>query len=129
MHRPISYALLAALLASTQAQAQKAPPACSALPTYVRDAARDMAYCITMANPIAACGSTQVDVQVFGNAEGRLPKAGKGQTYYEGKARRDPGGAAGTYRLVFLATDGKAKSTIAQRYYSADHYTTFCAVQ
>lgn len=129
MSRPIHAVLLAALLISTQAQAQKAPPACGALPTYVREAARDMAYCITMPNPIAACGPTQVDVQVFSNAEGRLPKAGKGQTYYEGKARRDPGGPAGTYRLVFLVTDGKAKSTIAQRYYSADHYTTFCAVQ
>ena len=39
---------------------------------------------------------------------------GSGQTYYEGKARQNPGGAEGTYRLVFLVTDGNTKSVIAR---------------
>nr|WP_256046890.1 ribonuclease domain-containing protein [Xanthomonas translucens] len=58
----------------------------------------------------------------------RLPQAGRGQTYYEGKARRDPGGPAGTYRLVYLVTDGAKKSVIDKRYYSADHYLSFCTI-
>ncbi|MFC3654163.1 ribonuclease domain-containing protein [Xanthomonas hyacinthi] len=81
-----------------------------------------------MPNPIGACGAGAVDVQVFGNSERRLPQAGHGQTYCEGKARRDPGGAAGTYRLVFLVTGGAKKSIIDKRYYSVDHYAGFCTI-
>ena len=129
MYPSIRFTLLAVLaMSAAQAQAQKAPPGCGTLPTYAREAARDMAYCVTMPNPIAACGAGAVDVQVFGNGERRLPQAGRGQTYYEGKARRDPGGAAGTYRLVFLVTDGAKKSVIDKRYYSADHYVSFCTI-
>ncbi len=123
-----SVAIVAFALSAAHATA-KEPDACGALPDYVREAARDMAYCITMPAPIAACGKTAVDVQVFDNAEGRLSKAGSGQTYYEGKARQNPGGAAGTYRLVFLVTDGKTKSVIDNRYYSADHYASFCSIR
>lgn len=123
-----SAALVAFTLSAAQAMA-KEPGACGALPDYVREASRDMAYCITMPNPIAACGPTAVDVQVFGNAEGRLPQAGRGQTYYEGKARRNPGGPAGTYRLVYLVTNGTTKSVIENRYYSADHYGSFCSIR
>ncbi len=123
-----SAAIVAFALSATQAMA-KEPAACGALPGYVREAARDMAYCVTMPAPIVECGPTAVDVQVFGNAEGRLPQAGRGQTYYEGKARHDPGGPAGTYRLVYLVTDGKTKSVIESRYYSADHYESFCSIR
>ena len=128
MYPSIRFTLLAVLaLSAAQAQAQKAP-SCGALPSYVREAMRDVAACITMPNPIVACGAGAVDVQVFGNGERRLPQAGRGQTYYEGKARRDPGGPAGTYRLVYLVTDGAKKSVVDKRYYSADHYVTFCAI-
>ncbi|AVY68247.1 ribonuclease domain-containing protein [Xanthomonas translucens] len=129
MYPSIRVALLAVFaLSAAQAQAQKAPPGCGALPTYVREAMRDVSACITMPNPIVACGAGAVDVQVFGNGERRLPQAGRGQTYYEGKARRDPGGPAGTYRLVYLVTDGAKKSVIDKRYYSADHYLSFCTI-
>lgn len=129
MHPSIRVALLAVLaMSAAQAQAQKAPPSCGTLPAYVREAARNMSYCITMPNPIAACGAAAVDVQVFGNGERRLPQAGRGQTYYEGKARREPGDPAGTYRLVFLVTDGAKKSIVDKRYYSADHYGSFCTI-
>ena len=123
-----SAAIVAFALSAAQAMA-KEPAACGTLPDYVREATRDMAYCVTMPAPIAACGPAAVDVQVFGNAEGRLPQAGRGQTYYEGKARQNPGGAAGAYRLVFLLTDGKTKSVIDNRYYSADHYESFCSIR
>ncbi|QSQ45925.1 hypothetical protein ISN34_03200 [Xanthomonas translucens pv. translucens] len=131
MYPSIRVALLAVLaLPAAQAQAQKAPAGCGVLPTYVREAMRDVSACITMPNPIVACGAGAgaVDVQVFGNGERRLPQAGRGQTYYEGKARRDPGGPAGTYRLVYLVTDGAKKSVIDKRYYSADHYLSFCTI-
>ncbi|WP_369934781.1 ribonuclease domain-containing protein [Xanthomonas tesorieronis] len=128
MHSSIRFTLLAALaMSAAQVQAQKITN-CGTLPTYVREAVRDLNYCITMPNPIAACGHNAVDVQIFNNDEGRLPRAGRGQTYYEGKARRDAGGPAGTYRLVFLVTDGAKKSVVNQRYYSADHYGTFCMI-
>ncbi|WP_369914900.1 ribonuclease domain-containing protein [Xanthomonas sp. NCPPB 3005] len=128
MYPSIRFTLLAALaLSAAQAQAQKAP-SCGTLPTYVREAVRDLNYCITMPNPIAACGAGAVDVQVFGNNERRLPQAGRGQTYDEGKARHDPGVPAGTYRPVFLVTDGAKKSVVDKRYHSADHYVTFCTI-
>jgi guanyl-specific ribonuclease Sa len=128
MYPSIRFTLLAVLaLSAAQAQAQKVPN-CGTLPPYVRETVRDLNYCITVPDPIAACGRAAVDVQVFDNAEGRLPRAGRGQTYYEGKARRDPGGPAGTYRLVYLVTDGAKKSVVDKRYYSADHYVTFCAI-
>ncbi|CBA14972.1 hypothetical protein XACN24_01855 [Xanthomonas albilineans] len=129
MSHSIKFALLAALFVSTHVQAYQSPTHCSILPNYIRDASRDMAYCLTMPSPIAACGNAQLDVQVFGNNEGRLPKSGNGQTYYEGKARLPQNDQAGTYRLVFLVTDGKKKKAIEQRYYSADHYATFCTIQ
>ena len=129
MHPFIKSAAIAAFALSAAHVMAKEPATCGALPDYVREAARDMAYCVTMPAPIAACGHTAVDVQVFGNDEGRLSKAGNGQTYYEGKARQNPGGAAGTYRLVFLVTDGKTKSVIDNRYYSADHYESFCSIR
>ncbi|MCC4597784.1 hypothetical protein NRY95_21285 [Xanthomonas campestris pv. phormiicola] len=126
MYPSIRFALLA-VLALSAAQAQKAP-SCGTLPTYVREAVRDLNHCITMPNPIAACGAGAVDVQVFGNNERRLPQAGRGQTCYEGEAWRDPGGPAGTYRLVFLVTDGARKSVVDKRYYSADRYVSFCTI-
>ncbi|MBD7923531.1 ribonuclease domain-containing protein [Xanthomonas bonasiae] len=128
MYPSIRFTLLAVLaLSAAQAQAQKAP-SCGTLPTYVREAVRDLNDCITMPNPIAACGAGAVDVQVFGNNERRLPQAGRGKTYDEGKARHDPGGQAGTCRLVFLVTDGAKKSVVDKRYYPADHYVTFCTI-
>ncbi len=56
MYPSIRVALLAVFaLSAAQAQAQKAPPGCGALPTYVREAMRDVSACITMPNPIVAC--------------------------------------------------------------------------
>jgi guanyl-specific ribonuclease Sa len=124
---PILIAVLVLSLAPFVATAAKLP-ACGTLPSYVRDAERTLAYCITTENPITACGATDVDAQVFGNNEGRLPGAGRGQLYYEGKARQQAGGPAGTYRLVYLVTEGKKKQVVEQRYYSADHYQSFCAI-
>ncbi|BAV98886.1 ribonuclease domain-containing protein [Lysobacter enzymogenes] len=102
-----------------------APPACGSLPPDIRDAKRDMSVCITMANPLADCGRMGLDVQIFSNNEGRLPAAGRGQLYWEGKIRAATG-AAGQRRLVYLVTDG-TKKVINARYYSPDHYVTFCS--
>lgn len=103
-----------------------APPACGSLPPDIREAKRDMSVCITMANPLADCGRMGLDVQIFSNNEGKLPKAGRGQVYWEGKIRTATG-AAGQRRLVYLVTDGAQKKVIEARYYSPDHYVTFCS--
>ncbi|GLQ95515.1 ribonuclease domain-containing protein [Dyella acidisoli] len=101
-------------------------PECGRLPVRVRDASRDMSFCLTAIQPPAGvCGGDGVDVQPFGNNENRLPRAGRGQGYYEGKARQDDG-SAGTDRLVFLVTDSASKTYINEKYYSSDHYETFC---
>lgn len=103
-----------------------APPACGDLPSDIRDAKRSMSVCITMANPVVNCGNSGLDVQIFSNNEGRLPKAGRGQVYWEGKIRAATG-AAGQRRLVYLVTDGAQKKIIDAKYYSPDHYATFCS--
>ncbi|MFK3650611.1 ribonuclease domain-containing protein [Lysobacter enzymogenes] len=115
---------LSLCLAAAAASAA-APPACGSLPPDIRDAKRDMSVCITMANPLADCGRLGLDVQIFSNNEGRLPKAGRGQVYWEGKIRAATG-AAGQRRLVYLVTDG-TKKVIEAKYYSPDHYATFCS--
>lgn len=117
--------LFLCLLAGT-VQAKVVP--CKSLPQYVREAERSFAYCIAVADPIAQCGRADLDVREFGNAEDRLPRAGKGQQYYEARARRHDGAPAGTYRLVYLVTHGTAKQVIDARYYSADHYDSFCVL-
>lgn len=119
-------ATLALLLPFAQAGAGNIPQ-CGNFPDYVREAIRNMAYCVTVEQPIAECGRAYINLEVFGNNENRLPAAGRGQVYYEGRAQRDPGGDAGAYRLVFLVTEGKSKSVIEQRYYSPNHYGGFCS--
>jgi len=119
----IATALLLVMAPATAAQI----PACSNLPSYVREANRNMAYCVTTPQPVIECGRTHLNLRVFNNDENRLPRAGRGQTYYEGRAQRDPGGQPGAYRLVFLVTDGR--SVIEERYYSPDHYDSFCSIR
>lgn len=126
MNITIKTIVLLALLLPFASASAKSPP-CEQLPGYVREAARNMSYCIAAEQPVPVCGRANINLQVFDNDERRLPSAGRGQTYYEGRAQRDPGGAPGAYRLVFLVTDGNSK--IEQRYYSPDHYGSFCSIR
>ena len=121
--RSLAAALCLSLLA---APALAKPPVCRSLPPDIKEAMRDMSYCMTMVNPVVECGRQGMDVQVFNNDQGKLPNAGRGQEYWEGKIRRD--GAAGTRRLVYLMTMGVRKNIVQARYYSPDHYATFCQI-
>ncbi|MGO1068524.1 ribonuclease domain-containing protein [Lysobacter sp. CA199] len=102
------------------------PPVCKSLPPDIKEAMRSMSFCMTSTQPVAECGRLGLDVQVFNNGEGKLPNAGRGQEYWEGKIRHD--GAAGTRRLVYLMTMGARKNIVETRYYTPDHYATFCQI-
>lgn len=117
---------LALALAGTcgSASAKQVPP-CSQLPHDIREASRDFNDCLRTPNPTASCGRQGLDVQVFDNHEGRLPRAGRGQVYWEAKAVKDHGPRPGRNRLVYLTTDNPVRDILA-RYYSADHYDSFC---
>ncbi|QWP76208.1 hypothetical protein J5226_21885 [Lysobacter sp. K5869] len=117
-------ALSLCLLAAAPAAAK--PRACTSLPPDIREAMRTMSFCITAVDPVAECGRAGMDVQIFSNNEGKLPNAGRGQVYWEGKIRKD-NGDAGLRRLVYLVNDG-TKKTIAMRYYTPDHYANFCEI-
>lgn len=117
-------ALAALLLASPLAQA-KVPP-CGKLPTFVREAERNLAYCITTNAGSADCRAA--NVEGFANNEGRLPTAGRGQSYRAARAQHPQADPPGRNRVVFLVTDGDRKSIIDARYFTSDHYATFCAL-
>lgn len=119
-----AFALGLCLLAGAAAAA--APKACTSLPPDIKEAMRTMSFCITATDPVAECGRNGMDVQIFSNNEGKLPNAGRGQVYWEGKIRQNTG-AAGQRRLVYLVTDG-TKKVVAARYYTPDHYANFCTI-
>ncbi|MBT2746909.1 MULTISPECIES: ribonuclease domain-containing protein [unclassified Lysobacter] len=108
------------------APAMAKPPVCKVLPPDIKEAMRTMSFCMTVADPAAECGRQGMDVQVFDNDEGKLPNPGRGQEYWEGKIRHD--GAAGTRRLVYLMTMAARKNVVVKRYYTPDHYATFCLI-
>ncbi|CDG81549.1 ribonuclease domain-containing protein [Janthinobacterium agaricidamnosum] len=65
---------------------------------------------------------------VFNNNEGRLPAAGKNEVYYEYYLGIGGDGGAGSHRAVLLVqTSGKRK--LVQRYYTQDHYASFCSLK
>lgn len=77
-----------------------------------REAAREAKYASTTAG-----GTT-----IFNNAEGRLPKAGKGQQYIEtdvGAGRHD----RGRRRIVSLTEEKSGR--VLKQYNTDDHYKTF----
>lgn len=113
------------LIAAAPAAAK--PPVCQSLPPDIKEAMRNMSYCITVPNPVVNCGATGLDVQVYHNDPSKLPNAGRGQQYWEGKIRMSTG-AAGQRRLVYLVTMGEKKNVVEKRYYTPDHYTTFCEI-
>lgn len=109
-------------LATAAAQARDVKT-CGALGRDAVDVARSFKSCITSN---IACGDVRGQ-QVFGNNEGRLPGAGKNQSYREGRVGADRAGAGGVRRLVFLVGGG-AKQTVIDQYYTDDHYETFCKI-
>ena len=77
-------------------------------PEFVKEAIRELRYEISTGHPT-----------VFNNAEGRLPAAGRGNTYYEYDVGMDRGGGRGAHRIVALAGSGKELIAL---YYTNDHY-------
>lgn len=63
---------------------------------------------------------------VFNNNERRLPAAGKDEVYYEYYLGIGGDGSAGSHRAVLLVQTGGAKRKLLERYYTLDHYTSFC---
>lgn len=80
---------------------------------YFKEVARDM-----VVNPNA--------YQVFGNAEGKLPKANKkhGEYYIEADVDFGIAEGRGQYRVVCLCREDKARTVLLKKYYSKNHYGT-----
>lgn len=100
---------------------------CKNFPKYIKEAERNFSVCIT--DPVHGenCGPRGMDVQIFLNSEHKLPHAGGGQLYYEGKVIRENEPNAGTKRLVYLTQAGRKQ--IVKKYYTPDHYDTFCKIK
>ncbi|MEL6557089.1 MAG: hypothetical protein AAFQ94_02830 [Bacteroidota bacterium] len=61
-----------------------------------------------------------------GHGSERLPPAGKGLEYYEGRSGSTRSGAPGRYRYVFLVHgDIGENAKVVKRYYTEDHYQNF----
>jgi hypothetical protein len=80
---------------------------------YFKEVARDM-----VVNPNA--------YQVFGNAEGKLPKAKtkNGEYYIEAHVPFGQASGMGQFRVVCLCREDKAKTVLVKKYYSKTHYGT-----
>jgi ribonuclease T1 len=98
---------------------------CKPTPPDATEVARDFRPCLVSNRYCAAVDG----VQVFGNAEKRLPSARTGQTYYEARVGKDRYKAGGKRRLVFLINGVKGRAAVQARYFSGDHYGTFCEMQ
>ncbi|MBU8978227.1 MULTISPECIES: ribonuclease domain-containing protein [unclassified Lysobacter] len=123
-HTRAALAVLPLLLAAMTVQAKV--PECGRLPTFVREAERNLAYCITTDAGAADCRAA--NVEAFANNEGRLPAAGRGQAYRAGRAQHPQADPPGRNRVVFLVTEGQRKPIIEARYFTSDHYATFCSL-
>jgi guanyl-specific ribonuclease Sa len=77
-------------------------------PAFVKEAIRELRFEITNGHPT-----------VFNNAEGHLPPAGRGNTYYEYDVGMDRMGGRGAHRIVALAS---ANKDLIALYYTNDHY-------
>lgn len=62
--------------------------------------------------------------QPFGNGEGHLPKAKKGQFYIEGTVEFGTHVGAGQFRVVILCAYAKDQVDVLKKYYSKSHYGT-----
>jgi guanyl-specific ribonuclease Sa len=116
--------LMAPLAQASESLAQGKVPACGKVPAFVRDAERTLAYCITTDPGAASC--KEANFEGFANNEGRLPAAGHGEEYRAGRAQNPQVDAAGRNRVVFRANQAERKSIIVARYFTSDHYETFC---
>lgn len=119
----ISLVLCLSLFAAAPALAK--PGVCKSVPPDIKEAMRTMSFCITEADPTPGCRAAGMDVKIFNNNEGKLPNAGRGQEYWEGKILKDVG-VPGQRRLVYLVNAGAKKNVVQTRYYTPDHYANFC---
>ena len=113
------------LACASVAEAKKITPCGSKIPSDVREAVRALNFCMTD----NVC--TGLNAIVFNNSQKRLPSIGHNQQYYEGRVGEDRSGGPGKRRLVYLV-QGTAKSSdavVLERYFTANHYETFCKIQ
>ncbi|MEP3113279.1 ribonuclease domain-containing protein [Nisaea sp.] len=126
MKRFVLMGAVALMTFSAVSAAEARIRACSSsLPKDVREAVRDLNYCMTN-NVCAGLNAT-----VYNNSPKRLPSIGHNQSYYEGRVGEDRSGGPGKRRLVYLV-QGTAKSAdavVLERYFTANHYETFCEIQ
>jgi guanyl-specific ribonuclease Sa len=108
------------LAAAGVADAKTKP--CGAVGKDVVEVQRNLRSCLASN---VACAAVQ-GLQVFNNNERRLPAAGHNQAYYEARVGTDHAGAGGVRRVVDLAQGAKGSASVLDKYYSADHYATFC---
>ena len=66
---------------------------------------------------------------VFNNNEKRLPAAGKDEVYYEYYLGIGGDGGPGSHHAVLLVQTPTGKRKLVERYYTQDHYTSFCSLK
>jgi ribonuclease T1 len=66
---------------------------------------------------------------IFNNNEKRLPAAGKDEIYYEYYLGIGGDGGAGSHRAVLLVQTPAGKRKLVERYYTQDHYASFCSLK
>ncbi|ENX35939.1 hypothetical protein F889_00638 [Acinetobacter colistiniresistens] len=98
-------------------------PDCGKLPDYVREFDRNMRVCVKNAN-MCGTGKDKIVTQVFSNNEGKLPKLKSPFSYVEGKYFEQ--GQFDKYNKFRLVVKVDGGNNFSERYYTSDHYITFC---
>jgi guanyl-specific ribonuclease Sa len=89
---------------------------------FIGQSKSDFLTCLKSNNPARERACEGLHLDVFDNNKKKLPRAGRGQTYYESRVTGKPD----ENRLVFLVDGDRPKVAVQSRYYSKDHYDSFC---
>lgn len=96
---------------------------CGLLPDYIREFNRNMQVCVKDSTKCGE-GDYKIETQVFNNDPTVLPRAPSGSYYLEGKYKvKEDRDLKNKFRLVYLLDKSE---NINKKYYSSDHYETFC---
>lgn len=100
-------------------------PDCKNLPNYIREFDRSMKVCVKDKTK-CVIEENKIVTQEFSNNEGKLPKLKKPFSYIEGKyAEQGEHDKDNKFRLVAKIDE---KNNFSERYYTSDHYLSFCKI-
>lgn len=121
------FLISASALLTSNAFAQKIPDCGKRTPSKTLPTPSDSEY-DAYRNAKASAVAGGPGNTVFQNREGKLPAAGRNEVYYEYYLGYDGNNGPGSHRAVLLVQEAKAKRRLMERYYTQDHYETFCGL-